>query len=312
MDDKTLYEVNSIFQQPWWLDAVAPGQWGAAVVNRGEEVAAHLPYVLGKRYGMKAIIMPELTQTAGPWLRKSTAKYANQISEQKELMGELIAQLPEVDYFCQSFSPSITNWLPFYWHGFQQTTRYTYRIEDLSDTEKIWASFAKNARNNIRKAEKLVTVRSDLELDKFLRVNSLTFLRQNMEIPVSDDFIRRLDNACLAHDARKMFFAEDAQGRIHAGIYLVWDSNTAYLIMSGEDPELRNSEACSLLVWEAIKFASTVTRVFDFEGSMIESIERFFRSFGATQTPYFQLTKLSRKMRIAEHGRELIKALLNR
>jgi hypothetical protein len=63
--------------------------------------------------------------------------------------------------------------------------------------------------------------------------------------------------------------------------------------MGGSDPELRNSGANSLCMWEAIKFASTVTKAFDFEGSMIESVERFFRAFGARQVPYFQISKIN-------------------
>jgi len=34
-----------------------------------------------------------------------------------------------------------------------------------------------------------------------------------------------------------------------------------------------------------------VCGVFDFEGSMIEPVERFFRSFGAQRVPYFGITK---------------------
>ena len=37
--------VNSVFEQPWWLDAVAPGPWSAAEVRRGDEVVARLPYM---------------------------------------------------------------------------------------------------------------------------------------------------------------------------------------------------------------------------------------------------------------------------
>jgi hypothetical protein len=46
----------------------------------------------------------------------------------------------------------------------------------------------------------------------------------------------------------------------------------------------------SLLLWEAIKHARTVTRTFDFEGSMIEPIERFFRAFGGTLTSYLHVS----------------------
>lgn len=50
-------------------------------------------------------------------------------------------------------------------------------------------------------------------------------------------------------------------------------------------------KSAGLLIYEAIKFASQVTAKFDFEGSMLEPVERFFRAFGATQKPYFQIKK---------------------
>lgn len=66
--------------------------------------------------------------------------------------------------------------------------------------------------------------------------------------------------------------------------------------MGGGDPDLRNSGATSLCIWEAILFASTIVKKFDFEGSMIESIEKFFRAFGASQTPYFEIYKTPSKL----------------
>src|SRR5690606_13716638 len=84
---------------------------------------------------------------------------------------------------------------------------------------------------------------------------------------------------------------EDGGGRQHAGVYIVWDSESAYYIMGGGDPELRNSGATSYCMWEAIRFSATVSRRFDFEGSMIEPVERFFRAFGAELTPYFQISR---------------------
>ena len=65
----------------------------------------------------------------------------------------------------------------------------------------------------------------------------------------------------------------------------------AYYLQGGNHPDLRNSGAASLVMWEAIQFASTVTQQFNFAGSMIPSIERFFRGFGATQVPYFSIYK---------------------
>lgn len=306
---KSIDQVNSIFQQPWWLEAVAPNSWQEIEISQGSRLIARLPYVMEKKWGLTMIKMPGLTQTLGPWLAPSTAKYAKQLGQQKDWMTALIEQLPSFDFFCQNFHYSITNWLPFYWQGFTQTTRYTYVIESLYDLDLVWANSQENIRREIRKAQKQLVIRTDLDIAKFLDINLLTFQRQGLNPPYDRDFVKRLDAACVHQAARKIFFAEDGQGRIHAVLYLVWDKNSAYYLMGGSDPDLRNSGATSLLMWEAIQFASTVTKRFDFEGSMIEPIERFFRAFGARQVPYFQISRMSRRMKLLMTGREMVKTL---
>lgn len=79
---------------------------------------------------------------------------------------------------------------------------------------------------------------------------------------------------------------------------VIWDENSAYDLISTIDPTYRNSGAASLLILEMIKYLQKITLKFDFEGSMIENVENSFRQFGAVQTPYFQITKLSRKAKI--------------
>jgi hypothetical protein len=307
---RDLDETNTLFEQPWWLDAVAPNAWDAVQVSRGDKIVARLAYVTKNKRGLTALSMPPLTLTLGPWLAPSTAKYANQLTQQKELMTSLIEQLPPCDYFSQYFHHSVTNWLPFYWQGFDQTTRYTYIIEALDDLERVWSQFQNSVRGHIRKAQKQLSVRTDLDIERFLDINALSFKRQGLDVPYSRDVVRRLDAACTKHQARRMFFAEDARGRIHAVRYIVWDSKSTYSLMGGADPELRNSGAESLLMWEAIRFAASVTGMFDFAGSMIESVERFNRAFGGVQTPYFHVTRFSRRMRFLVAGREMVRALL--
>jgi lipid II:glycine glycyltransferase (peptidoglycan interpeptide bridge formation enzyme) len=307
---KNIPSVNCIFQQPWWLDAVAPNQWSEVIVERDKEIIARLPYVIKIKYGLKILTGPPLTQTLGPWLKPSTAKYSKQLAEQKSLMNSLIEQLPQYDYFTAQFHYSIDNWLPFYWHGFSQTTYYTYVIEDLTNLDRVWNELAGQTRTQIRKAEKLLTVYSSSDIERFLDLNQLTFQRQGKSPHYNREFVRRLDAACTEHQARRIFFAEDAQGRIHAAEYLIWDENSAYYLMGGADPELRSSCATSLLMWEAIKFAATVTKKVDFEGSMIEPIESFFRGFGARQVPYFSVTGMSRRMKTLMAGRDMVKSIV--
>jgi len=287
-----------IFSKDWWLDSVAGDAWDVVLVEKGDQILASLPYTMRQRYGLNVISQPALTQTLGPWLRPSTAKYARRLSQEKDLLQKLFEQLPKFAHYQQNWHCTRTNWLPLHWLGYEQTTRYTYRLEDLSSEEQIWAEMEANIRTDVRKASNKegVKVRTDLDIEAFLTLNEKVFARQNMALPYTIDFVRRLDKAAAQNQARKIFIAEDEQGRHHAGVYLIWDDNTAYYLMGGGDPDLRNSGATSLCMWEAIQFAATVTKSFDFEGSMIEPVERFFRGFGAVQTPYFSISKTNSKL----------------
>jgi lipid II:glycine glycyltransferase (peptidoglycan interpeptide bridge formation enzyme) len=306
---QTSIPFNSIFQQPWWLDAMAPSQWEEVTVERDNEVIARLPFVKKQKYGLTILSRPPLTQTLGPWIKTSEGKYLTQLADQKNLMTQLIEQLPTYDYFYCPFHHSIQNWLPFFWQGFSQTTAYTYVLENLEDPDMLWRDFRENIRREVRRAQKKVVIRTDLGIDKFLEVNALTYERQGIQFPYDPEVVRRLDYACEKHDSRRIFFAEDAEGKIHAAIYIVWDENSAYYLLGGGDPELRSSGATSWLMWEAIQFASKVTKKFDFEGSMIESIEQFFRAFGAKQTPYLRVTGMSRRMKFLMSGKEMLSTL---
>jgi hypothetical protein len=290
---------NAIFQQPWWLDALAPGRWSEATVDRGGGVAARLPYVVRGRRRLRILTMPPLTQTLGPWLRPSDGGTARTLSDEMQLLGELEAALPPAQGFVQHFSPTVLNALPFYWAGYRLELRYTYRLEGLRSADALWAGLRGNIRREIRKARTQLEVREDLGLDRFHAVWGKTFARQGMKPAGSLAQLERLDAACAEHDARAMLFAQDAAGRVHGVLYVVWDPNAAFHLLSGGDPELRTSGAGSLLMWEAIMRARAVTDVFDFEGSMLEPVERFFRAFGARQTPYLHVSRATPAARTA-------------
>jgi lipid II:glycine glycyltransferase (peptidoglycan interpeptide bridge formation enzyme) len=246
---------------------------------------------MNKQRGYTLLTMPPLTQTLGPQLRLTAEKYAGKISQEMELMTALIEGLPPFDFFQQSFHSSISNWMPFYWRGFEQTTRYTYRLANLTNPDSIWMGLRKNIRTDVRKARKQLTVHHNSSVDVLIELVEKTFQRQGRSFPHSRQLMERIEDVCRKRNCGKPFFAEDENKRVHAALYLVWDEYAAYYLLGGSDPELRNSGASSLLLWEAILFSGQVSRTFDFEGSMIKPIEHFFRAFGAFQQPYMQVKK---------------------
>jgi hypothetical protein len=281
-----------LFFQPWWLEAVSPGAWDYAVVRRGEDIAAVMPYTFKIRLRrLRLIEMPRMTPYFGPWLRQSNAKYANRLGEEKDLMTELIDALPPFAVFQQKFHPANTNWLPFRWKGFSQNTRYTYRTDPTKGIDALWDETRDNVRTDIRKAKKMVEVAETRDVEKFLHLHRLTFARQNKALPHSEEMLRRLDAACAQRGARKILIARGSDGQPHAAIYLVTGNTTVYYLLSGSDPALRNHGALALLIWEGICWATAEGKQFDFAGSDSEQIERAFRCFGGRQTPYLEVTK---------------------
>ncbi|HUG58395.1 MAG TPA: GNAT family N-acetyltransferase [Candidimonas sp.] len=288
-----------IFFQDWWLDATAgSSNWDIALVKGKESIIACMPYACKKKVGLNISTVPQLTYCLGPWLRPLEARHAKQISYQKEVLEKLIELLPPFDHFKQKWHYTQTNWLPFYWRGFKQTTHYTYLLSLLGGEEALWQGFQENVRREIRKATSRggLEVRQDLPVADFFRLNKLVFNRQKIAVPYSENLVDRIDQACATQNRRKIFIAQDAEGTLHAGVYIVWDDNSAYYLMGGSDPDLRNSGAMSLCMWEAIKFAAKVTKNFDFCGSMIEPVEHYVRAFGGVLTPYFTVSKTPSKL----------------
>lgn len=298
-------EVHSVFEQPWWLDAVAPGEWDAVEIEENGRTVARLPFVLRKTFGMRVLTQPALTQTLGPWVEHNSANPARRLAREKDLFSRLIARLPHHDIFQQNFHSQITNWLPFYWAGFQQTTRYSYAIADLSDLERVQSGFSKTTRHLIRKAGASLSVSQDGTIDDLVRLAELSFRRQGLPLPYSPDLVHRIDEAVGRRAERRLFIAVDDDGVHHAAVYTVGDANRVYSIVTGADPEFRANGAVNLLYWEAMKAASGYTRVFDFEGSMIPGVEEHYRKFGGVPVPYSSVSRATGAARIAVAARQL-------
>ncbi|HEV2608642.1 MAG TPA: GNAT family N-acetyltransferase [Noviherbaspirillum sp.] len=281
-----------VFSRDWWLDATAGVKaWDVALVEKGGHIVAALPYSWRRRFGLKLVGQPALTPALGPWFAPFKGSNAAMLRMQKECMETLILQLPRFDHFSQSWNHRIRNWLPFYWEGFNQTTRYTYTIPLRSGLD-VLAEFSSNMRNKVRKAQKLVTVIDDCPVEVFFELNRKTFSRQRLAVPYSLAYVKRIDAALAARDKRKIFAAVDETGRFHSALYLIWDDETGYVHMVGEDPDLRQSGAGILLIHEAIQFCIRAgLKMFDFVGSMIKGVEIVRRSCGGTQTAYFHITK---------------------
>ena len=302
-----------IFSQDWWLDAVCgEDNWDVAIVERGGEIWATMPYYIKKKWGFTLITMPPLTQTLGPYIKYPQGqKYYKKLSWEKEIMNELIDQLPEFDYFYQHWHYSITNWLPFYWRDFKQTTRYTYIIEKNISLELLEEKFETDIRRRRKKAYKLgLQIVSYEDVNLFYNLNKMTFNRKEIEVPYNYELVEKIYNSSKRNNAVDLLFAVYKDKPVSAGFFIK-DYNTRYYLMGGINPDYKDLGGMDVVIFEAIRKTLNENKNFDFEGSIIESIEKYFRSFGSVQKPYFAIYKINSKiLKLRNCLKEILKEVL--
>jgi len=210
-----------LFYQGWYLRAI----W---------------PYYKKTKYGLSYITMPPLTPYLGPWvLNMQPKKIHKTYSYEHTVIGELCDSLPQVHFSTTHTHPLMNNLLATTWNGYQEKSRYTYRL-DLDDNQSLWDGISVKQRNIIRKAQASLTVSETEDIDQFYDINKKSFQRQDLAI--------------------------------------------------GSDPQWRSEGSIPLMIWHAIQRFNGSHQTFDFEGSMIPTIEKFFRSFGGTMTKYSRLS----------------------
>jgi lipid II:glycine glycyltransferase (peptidoglycan interpeptide bridge formation enzyme) len=298
-----------IFSKGWWLDAVAPDSWAVVMIKNEEDVVACMPYCIEKKAGFTLLRQPPLTQNLGPWVSESSAKYSKRLAREKDLLEALIDGLPDYHGFFQNWHYTQSNWLPFFWRKFSQTTRYTYVIEDLSDLKAVFSEFEHSKRKNIKKAKNIVNVSWDVDCYDFYNNHKLTLEKQGQRISYGYDLFESIYRASYSKGMGRTLGAYDSSGNLHAALFILFDDMSAYDLISTIDPDYRSSGAASLLVQEAIRLtAERGIMRFDFEGSMIEPVERSFRQFGARQISYHSVSHMpSRTLRAAKALRELFR-----
>jgi lipid II:glycine glycyltransferase (peptidoglycan interpeptide bridge formation enzyme) len=304
--DKALYinlcsseDSIPLFMQKGWLDAVMTegSSWDVALSKDDNgDISAALVFILKKKWGFTVISEPLLSPFCGVWIKHNPhQKQHEQYHFVKKTLDALIKQLPHFHYANFRFSTALTDWQPFYWAGFQQTTRYTYQL-DLTKEENLQKQFNQNTQRNIRKGALHFKLSTSNEIDTLLTISNLTFERQQLKSPIPYSVWQRLDAFLKENNQRTLYTALNTEGSVEAAIYIVYDKKTAYYLAGGATATGRKYGAMHFLINQAIEDAQKQgIEIFDFEGSMLHGVEAFFRGFNPVLTPYFSVWKYSNR-----------------
>lgn len=285
-----------LFIQSDWLDAVGEDNWDVVLAQKGNEILAAMPYFHKKKLGFNIITVPPLTPYLGPVLfYPEGQKAATRLSFEKEVLEMLIDQLPKTDKFIQYFHPNVQNGLPFQWKGFEQNVRYTYIINNTSNVDDCWDALQGNIRRAIKKAEDQFEL-TEAEASEAHKIKLADYAEKKLDLNYDEVYFEKVSRGLISAGNGRIIGARSDSGELAGAILFGWDQESVYYVSGAAFPEYRNAGVLSLLLWEGIKLASEKGLSFNFEGSMIESIERYFRSFGAEQVPYYEIKKIDSKV----------------
>lgn len=281
---------GTLFHTTLWLKASGE-QFRLLGCFRGSELLGG--FALGLA-GPRVAKAPEPSLT--PYLgfisaSRPDAKYVTEISANKQIASAFAEFLKrEFDEVEIPFSPEMIDMQPFIWHGFEIELHYTYRL-CLENPQAVLDNMDAGRRRNLLSAEKQgLRVEVGADFAEILRLRELSFERQLM-VTSDGPAAVRFEAALREGERCQSFLTRSRIGEALGGVWIAWDEKRAYYLVGGYDHAAKSNNAVALAMWNAIKFTADELKLteFDFEGSKIPPVERFFRKFGARLTPFYAI-----------------------
>lgn len=287
-----------LFSNPKWLNAVC-NNWGVAIYEQNNSITAFWVYVMQNKKGFKLCYNPPLTPYLGIWIEHKHVdeiKNSTQLGNEKEVFQALEQQLPHFDDFNQNFTVEFKNWYPLFLKNYKQTTRYTYAINQPFNLEEIFADLKRNWKRAIKQSSNELIITESNKISDLITLKNAA-KKEGTSFPIfSTNIYNSVFNLCESDNIGKLLVAENPEKSIAGALLLVWDNQYVHIIHGATHPKFKKTNAMSLLIWEALKIADSKKLAFNFEGSMVEAVEHYFRLFNAEQTPYFNISKTNSKI----------------
>jgi hypothetical protein len=269
---------GNIFSKSFWLNCYDQSSYKIlGIFSDGRVVGGiALPSQNGnlKRSKMITPIVPYFEQTD---------KTATLIEINKRFLS------PLAEYICReyeaidlSWHPSLINWLPFYWSGFSQTTKFTYILNLDQSNEEIWRGFQTKIRTDIRKSEAEGIKITQGGMEDFIEIakNTNNYAESDFEL------FRRIYSNLHPLGKISVLVARATNGKaLCAGVFLL-DDGVSYYWLGAHQPKENLFGAPSLLIWKFIDSKPQQLRELNFLGSVMPNVEKFFRGFGGDLVPY--------------------------
>ena len=279
-----------IYATTGYLDCVCPG-WSAIICKNGDEWLGVMPLNIARKFFQNYSLKPPFTQYLGIFFKEINEKMHRLVHMKKIIIESIIHAIPKnLKLFNHNFSPEFDYFVPFHWNQFEIRPLHSYHLSLQNPLHEIYDNFSHSVTTRIIRAEKL-----DLKCVEGNSVNNLVEIMVTRKIISANDgiiFQKLWKYITSVSTGFTIYITDPLTNQIYCGWSFRVYFDRVILLASALDFRFKKSGAHTLLVWKAIQKAHQISgiKIFDFEGSMIRSIENYKRSFGATPVAYYNIS----------------------
>jgi hypothetical protein len=248
-----------------YLDHMS-SNWDALVLNDYEAV---MPLTWKRKYGIHYLYQPFLTAQLGVFGKNINA----------ELVASFLNAVPGKFKYWDIYLNYGNN---IHVPGFTLYERMNFILDLGHSYDELRADYSENTRRNIRKSEQAGCIlKKDFPVNQVMDAAKEQMKRYDK--PLSSDFGRfhELFKALQQRNMATTYGIFSGDNKLLASAVFFYSTKRAYYILVGNDPAGKSLGASHALIDGFIKEHAGKKMLLDFEGSDIQNLGLFYKSFGA-------------------------------
>ncbi len=275
--DQALSEMDNalIYPYSYYLDAVTQNQWGAFV---GDDYSWLFPILLKNKMFFNDARQPLFTQQLGMFAKNSITQL-----DFRKVLGAL-------DRKAQLVNIQIHPHLKIDNHeAFNIKTRNNYVLNLNHSYDTLKSNFSSNTKRNIKKGEKANQKIIEIDIDRFVQFYAAFYKKMGIKKSHLKIFYNLL--RVLKEKNQLEIRAVSCKDDVNAVAAWCNTNDRVYYLAGVSNESGKMNRSMFLLQNSMIQEQAGQTKVYDFEGSMVQGVARFFAGFGATPVTYYHLYK---------------------
>lgn len=258
-----------IYAYSWYLDITAKKKWKAIVSDNYEFV---MPFAEQSKYFIKYIYQPFFTQQLG-------------VFSEKEITEDVVVMFLNFISKKYRFINANLNYANFT-NNFNLQAKDNFELYLNKTYNELYKQYNKNAKTYYKKASK-----EDLSISFSDSPEKIIELKRNKPtINLNTEnlnLLLKLLQKGKEKNVCKIYSLRNKNNELISAFYFMFSHKRAYYIFSESNEEGRKKFASFYLMNQFINDFAEKNITLDFEGSMIPGVARFFKSWGATNKPYY-------------------------